>query len=222
MNWTQSCSRSTSRTWAKDKELNFFNRFRSLKTRPGFVTVVSGLPRSGTSLMMQMLEAGGMHILTDRLRSADEDNPKGYYEFERVKKLKDGDTEWVADAQGKAVKVISALLEYLPAQYSYKLIFMQRDIREILASQKQMLLRRGEAGGQVTDEALARLFSEHLSRVESWLDAQPNMDVFYMHYSTLLQDTEMAVQNLDRFLGLQLDLTSMKAIPDKSLYRQRS
>lgn len=202
--------------------MNFFSRFRSPKTRRGFVTVVSGLPRSGTSLMMQMLEAGGMQILTDRVRSADQDNPKGYYEFERVKKLKDGDVEWVADAQGRAVKVISALLEYLPAQYSYKLIFMQRDIAEILASQKQMLRRRGETGEQVSDETLARLFSEHLSRVESWLDAQPNMDVFYMRYSTLLQDAEMVAQNLDRFLGLELNISSMKAIPDKSLYRQRS
>lgn len=163
-----------------------------------------------------------MQILTDRVRSADQDNPKGYYEFERVKKLKDGDVEWVADAQGRAVKVISALLEYLPAQYSYKLIFMQRDIAEILASQKQMLRRRGETGEQVSDETLARLFSEHLSRVESWLDAQPNMDVFYMRYSTLLQDAEMVAQNLDRFLGLELNISSMKAIPDKSLYRQRS
>jgi hypothetical protein len=99
---------------------------------------------------------------------------------------------------------------------------MQRDIAEILASQKQMLLRRGEAGEQVSDETLARLFGEHLSRVESWLDAQPNMDVLYMRYSTLLQEAEMAVQNLDRFLGLQLNIGSMKAIPDKSLYRQRS
>ncbi|HZD55295.1 MAG TPA: hypothetical protein VE136_01120, partial [Anaerolineales bacterium] len=99
------------------------------------MTIVSGLPRSGTSMMMKMLEAGGVPPLTDEIRTADRDNPKGYYEFERVKKMPDGDKAWMVEARGKSVKVISALLEHLPPQYDYKVIFMRRDMNEILASQ---------------------------------------------------------------------------------------
>src|SRR5262245_12295550 len=108
------------------------------------ITIVSGLPRSGTSMMMSMLEAGGLGALTDGIRAADEDNPKGYYEFERVKKIKQ-DTAWLADAKGRVVKMISQLLLDLPAAYQYRIIFMRRNIDEILASQKQMMVRRGTA-----------------------------------------------------------------------------
>ena len=117
-----------------------FKSFRKLPAKE-YVTVVSGLPRSGTSMMMKMLEAGGLPPLTDSLRVADDDNPKGYYEFERVKKMPEGDKSWVEDAQGKSVKVISALLEHLPPEYSYRVLFMQRKVEEILASQTQMLIR---------------------------------------------------------------------------------
>ena len=108
------------------------------------ITIVSGLPRSGTSMMMKMLEAGGIPPLTDEIRTADTDNPKGYYEFERVKKMDKGDTAWLENAQGKSVKVISALLKHLPSDYRYRVIFMRRDMSEILASQKKMLDHRGE------------------------------------------------------------------------------
>jgi hypothetical protein len=97
------------------------------------IIVVSGLPRSGTSLMMQMLEAGGQTVLVDHVRKADSDNPEGYYEYEAVKDLSKGETVWLAEAQGKAVKVISALLEFLPVEYTYRVIFMRRRIPEILA-----------------------------------------------------------------------------------------
>ena len=111
-----------------------FKLFGRKKEQP-FVTVVSGLPRSGTSMMMKMLEAGGIDPIQDGIRTPDSDNPKGYYEYERVKQLDKGDTAWVADAQGKSVKVISALLRYLPADYEYRILFMRRDLDEILASQ---------------------------------------------------------------------------------------
>ena len=118
-------------------------------TKPGAgrgepIVVVSGLPRSGTSMMMKMLEAGGIPPVTDELRTADDDNPKGYYEFERVKQMDKGDTAWVADAQGKVVKVISALLKHLPSSHNYQVIFLRRHMSEILASQRKMLIRRGE------------------------------------------------------------------------------
>src|ERR1043165_1737839 len=115
------------------------------------ITVVSGLPRSGTSMMMKMLEAGGMSLLVDNLRTADDDNPAGYYEFEPVKKLSQGDFDWLEEAQGKAVKVIAALLADLPSAYTYQIIFMRRDMFEILASQNKMLLNRGEDLKKISD-----------------------------------------------------------------------
>ena len=130
--------------------MGFFKRFG--KKEEKFVTVVSGLPRSGTSMMMKMIEAGGIAPLTDKIRRADDDNPKGYFEFERVKKMPDGDTAWVEDAQGKAVKVIAALLEYLPQEYTYKVLFMRRSMDEILASQKQMLIRSEKPTDEISDE----------------------------------------------------------------------
>ena len=136
---------------------------------PPFVTIVSGLPRSGTSMMMKVLEAGGLPVVTDEQRTADEDNPKGYFELERVKQLDKGDTAWVAEAQGKVVKVISALLEYLPPAYTYRVVFIRREMSEILASQKKMLERRGEPTDRISDEELARLFSKHVQKVETWL-----------------------------------------------------
>ena len=128
------------------------------------IVVVSGLPRSGTSMMMKMLEVGGIPPVTDNHRMADDDNPKGYYEFERVKKLDKGDTEWLADAPGKVVKVIAALLTYLPPTYNYKVIFMRRLMPEILASQRQMLVRRGEAPNKFKDEDMARIIEKHVDK----------------------------------------------------------
>src|ERR1700730_12387191 len=99
------------------------------------IVVVSGTPRSGTSMAMKMLDAGGMPTLTDGIRAADESNPKGYYEFERVKELdKNGDIAWLSDARGNAVKIISFLLTFLPESFDYQVIFMDRDLDEVLAS----------------------------------------------------------------------------------------
>jgi len=125
------------------------------------ITIVSGLPRSGTSMMMKMLEAGGMEILKDEIRKADEDNPAGYYEFEKVKELKK-DVSWLENAKGKSVKIISSLLEHLPEKYTYKIIFMHRNMEEILNSQRQMLFRRGEATNEVSDEKMGKMFLKHL------------------------------------------------------------
>lgn len=139
--------------------MNFLKKLTKPR-RP--VIVVSGLPRSGTSMMMKMLAAGGVSLLTDHIREADSDNPQGYYEFERVKKLDKGDTAWVAEAQGQAVKIISQLLKHLPATYDYKVIFMRRHMDEVLASQQKMLLNRGEDTAAVSEETLAQLFEVHL------------------------------------------------------------
>ena len=197
-----------------------FNKlFKSETPQP--VAVVSGLPRSGTSMLMKMLEAGGLPPLTDSIRTADDDNPKGYYEFERVKAMDKGDTAWLADAQGKVVKVISALLKYLPADYQYKIVYIRRNMPEILASQRKMLIRRGEDPDKMDDEQMAALFSKHVAQVEQWLQAQPNIMVLYVHYSEILADPEPQVTRINAFLGGQLDTMKMGMVVDPNLYRNR-
>jgi hypothetical protein len=190
-------------------------------TSQPIVTVVSGLPRSGTSMMMKMLEAGGILPLTDEIREADADNPKGYYEFERVKKLDDGDTAWLEEAQGKAVKVVSALLKYLPQGYTYKVIFMRRKMEEILASQRQMLIRRGEPTDAANDEELMELFAKHLAQVQAWGDEQPNVDVLYVSYNDAMENPLGQAIKVNHFLGDTLDVENMAAVIDQVLYRQR-
>lgn len=184
------------------------------------VIIVSGLPRSGTSMMMKMLEAGGIPVMTDNIRAADDDNPKGYYEFERVKQL-DTDTAWLPDARGKVVKVISMLLEKLPGGYAYKVIFMHRNIAEILASQRQMLLRRGEQTDKVPDEEMARMYAAHLGKIESWLAEQDNMDVLYIEYSDVISNVRTWSDRVNTFLGGNLDTEHMNSVVDGRLYRQR-
>lgn len=186
------------------------------------VIVVSGLPRSGTSLMMNMLQAGGVPIVTDAIRTADDDNPKGYFELERVKQLARGDVAWVSEAHGKAVKVISALLEHLPPTSSYKVLFMQRKLPEVLASQRKMLERRGEPTDTVPDEKMAALFEKHLEKVGAWLAAQPNISVLYVPYHELAERPESQLDRIVEFLGLPLDRAAMLAAVDPALYRNRA
>jgi hypothetical protein len=171
-------------------------------------------------MMMKMLQAGGMAVLTDRVRAADEDNPKGYYEFERVKRLPQ-DTAWLPDAQGKAVKVISALLPKLPPAYEYKIVFMRRNIQEILDSQKQMLIRRGEPTDTISDQRLISAFQHHLEFVQNWIVEQPNITVLYADYNAILQDPFSSSQSINHFLGGSLDTEKMAKIVDSALYRQR-
>lgn len=199
---------------------NFLQNIRKPKSAR-FITVVSGLPRSGTSMMMKMLEAGGLPSLTDNLRTADEDNPRGYYEFERVKKMPDGDTEWVKDAQGKTIKVISALLEHLPDDYSYQVLFMQRKMEEILASQAKMLIRSGNPADKVSDEELAGMYAKHLTKVKTWLAEQPNFSVLYVDYNAVLGDPSSSSAQINRFLEYSLDEQKMAGVVDPDLYRQR-
>ena len=184
------------------------------------IIIVSGLPRSGTSLMMSMLQAGGMDLLIDGIRTPDEDNPKGYYEFERVKQIAD-DQEWLQDAQGRVVKMIAELLRRLPATHTYRVIFMQREMEEILASQRQMLIRRGEPTDTVRDDDMARMYRRHLDQVEDWIAEQPNVATLYVRYNDLLSDPSPHVQRVNDFLGGALNIDAMTSVIDSSLYRQR-
>lgn len=172
-------------------------------------------------MMMKMLEAGGLPPLTDNLRTADDDNPKGYYEFERVKKMPDGDVSWVADAPGKAVKVISALLEHLPSGYDYRVLFMQRNMEEILASQNKMLVRSGKPTDKVSDEQLAAMYAKHLAKVKAWLHEQSDFSVLYLDYNGILAEPQDHSNKVNQFLGESLDSLKMAAIVDPDLYRQR-
>lgn len=186
------------------------------------VVVVSGLPRSGTSLMMMMLDAAGIHPMQDNIRTADADNPKGYYEYERVKKLPEGDTAWVKDARGKSVKVITALLEHLPSRYQYDIIVMRREMSEILASQRKMLERRGEDPNKVSDAEMAELFSKHFNKVMDWVRKQRNIRFIEVSYNQLLETPEQEVKKLAEFLGSGVDAAAMLNRIDPDLYRQRS
>ena len=185
------------------------------------IVIVSGLPRSGTSMMMKMLDAGGIPPLTDNIRTADDDNPKGYYEFERAKKLKEGDAAWLPEAQGKAVKVITALLLHLPDSYDYKVIFMRRAMPEILASQRKMLINRGEDPDKVKDEELAALYEKHLGEVNNWIDEHANMQRHDVDFKAMIEDPQPNVEGIVRFLGEELDQEAMISIVDPNLYRQR-
>ena len=185
------------------------------------VVIVSGLPRSGTSMMMRMLAEGGLPVLTDELRRPDDDNPNGYFELEVVRQLKEGNVHWLENANGKAVKVVSALLEYLPQDHQYKIIFMERDPKETLVSQKKMLDHRGQES-RLTDEEMEQQFQKHLSAMRPWLIRQPHMDVLYVNYNALVTEPESYCDRIAEFLGIPLDQSHMLAVPDKQLYRNRA
>ena len=185
------------------------------------ITIVSGLPRSGTSMMMAMLEAGGLEILSDGLRKADDYNPRGYYEFEPVKKLKQ-DQSWMGQARGKAVKIISHLLPSLPAGLHYRIILMRRDMAEILASQRSMMLRRGLPEPTANEDArMAELFKKDLGRTLAWLAAHPEVDVLEMEYQAVVSHPSEQAGLVNAFFGNALDAGKMESVADRSLYRQR-
>lgn len=170
--------------------------------------------------MMQMLHAGGIPAVTDQIRTADDDNPRGYFEFERVKQIKT-DKTWLPDACGRVVKLVHMLLPDLPPEYSYRVVFMRRDISEILASQKKMLERQGKRGAALSDEQLARIFDDQVNKVLKWLAGQPNFSVLQVTYHELIADPAAHVRKLNEFLGGQLDQPAMLAAVDPSLYRNR-
>lgn len=200
---------------------NFFRLFEKRDQNP-FIPIVSGLPRSGTSLMMSMLAAGGLQIMTDHQRTPDDDNPVGYFEFEDVKKLIKGEHTWLASSNGKAVKVISTLLPYLPDGYHYRIIFMHRAMEEVLASQRRMLINRGENPDKVSDVRMAEMFEKNLQLSERWINSQVNASRIDINYKQLITDPRPLVAEINTFLGGGLDEGRMLKVIDPSLYRQRS
>jgi len=191
------------------------------KVKGAAIIIVSGLPRSGTSMMMNMLSEGGLSILSDSVRKPDGDNPNGYFEYEAVKRLSDGETQWLAGTGRKGVKVISALLEYLPPIHHYKILFMDRRISEILSSQRKMLAGRSEPSG-VSDLEMEQEFTKHLAAVKFWLARQPNIDVLYVNYNKMMAEPGPACQAVADFLELPLNIEKMHSVPNVRLYRNRS
>ncbi len=183
------------------------------------ILIVSGLPRCGTSMMMKMLEAGGIEAVVDNIRKSDEDNPRGYYEFEKVKKI-DKDASWLGETRGKVFKMVSMLLYHLPVGYRYKIVFMKRRMEEMLASQKKMLERKGVQSNQA-DEQITRLYGDHLKDVEKWLQGRKDIEVLYVNYNEVLSDPASNAKRVHEFLGDPLNEDEMIRVIDPSLYRQR-
>ncbi len=172
-------------------------------------------------MMMQMLAAGGLPVMTDQLRAADDDNLEGYYELEAVKKTQQ-DGRWLQEAEGKGVKIIYRLLEYLPANYHYQVLFMERPLDEVIASQQLMLQRRGAQGASVSSDQLRSIFTGELQRVKTWLAARKNFSWMEVQYARVLEHSQIESQRVCDFLALPLDVTAMAARVNRHLYRQRS
>jgi hypothetical protein len=185
------------------------------------IVIVSGLPRSGTSMMMKMLAEGGLPIVTDAIRNADDDNPNGYFELETVKLLPEGNFMWLQNAGGNVVKVISSLLEYLPSEYSYKVIFMERELKEILASQKKMLLNRNESS-KLEDAEMEMQFRNHLVAMKAWLVRQANIEVLYVNFNSLISEPKPWCDRISEFVGVPVDINRMLSVPSEKLYRNRA
>ena len=204
--------------------MSLLDSLRGLLGKPSYgepVVVVSGLPRSGTSMMMKMLDAAGIPIMTDAIRTADEDNPKGYFEFERVKDLeKDPDRGWVRGARGKALKVISWLLKDLPDENAYQIVFMRRDIDEVLASQNKMLVHRGEEN-TADDEIMAEAYRNHLASVRIMARKKPNWSMVEIRYDEAIRDPAGVARKVNAFLGGRYDERRMVDAVDEKLYRNR-
>ena len=185
-----------------------------------FITIVSGLPRSGTSLMMQMLQAGGMRLLTDGRRASDEHNPRGYFEHESVKHGRN-DLSWLEPAVGKAVKVIHLLLLQLPTDRDYRVVFMLRAVEEVIASQRVMLKQQGRISATLSDVKLAGVFEAQLTSVRKWLAGHSNFRVLYVNHLDVIDHPVVTAGQINLFLHGNLLVDNMAAAVNSALYRQR-
>jgi hypothetical protein len=187
------------------------------------IVIVSGLPRSGTSMMMKMLEAGGVPIMTDAEREADVDNPKGYFEYERIKVLeKETDKSYVREGRGKALKVISFLIKDLPPDNDYRVIFMRRNLDEVLTSQGKMIDRLGTSDSDAADEAMKEAYRNDIVRTRLLCKKSPNMELVEIHYKETVEEPAESARKVNAFLDGRLDEAAMLAAVDKSLYRNKA
>jgi hypothetical protein len=183
------------------------------------IIVVAGLPRSGTSMMMRILDAGGIPALTDQVREADVSNPLGYYEFEPVKRTKT-DASWLLNARGKAVKMVYRLLYDLPSNYNYRVLLMQRTLAEVLSSQRAML-RHQQNDDAVEDAQMVNIYKRELANLESRFQKQANFSKLDVSYNELVKNPAPQIAQIADFLGGSLDRQAMAAVIDVNLYRNR-
>lgn len=186
-----------------------------------YVTIVSGLPRSGTSLLMQMLVAGGLPPYSDGERTPDDDNPRGYYEHAAVKRL-GADNAWLPSAKGKVVKVIAQLLQHVPAELACRVVFVNRNLDEVLRSQTIMLERSGQKGAGVPAGQLSKIFAGQLAAVREMLAKRAEVQVLELEYAEVVENPSATATQLDEWLGGGLDTRAMAAAVDAKLYRNRS
>ena len=187
----------------------------------GTITIVSGLPRTGTSMMMQMLEKGGLDIFTDKERTADDNNPKGYYEHEAVKTLP-SNKNWLLEANGKVVKVIANLLPHLPSRFRYRILFMERDLHEVVASQRKMLGRMGkQTKEEVYPLGLVQEFERTLQKVKAWAARQSNVEILYVQHRDVITNPFEQALYINDFLGYEVLPELMAGVVDGKLYRER-
>ena len=184
------------------------------------IYIVSGLPRSGTSMMMQMLIEGGLKPYTDNKRAADENNPKGYFEHEAVKNLA-GNKKWLKDLKNKLVKIISHQLFYLPSKYNYKIIFMHRDIKEIILSQTKMLKKSNKKAAEAYPYSLEIQYKKNLSQVMEWANDNYNVSMIVIEYKDTIDSPEIVAGKINEFSDNKLDKNKMFKVVDKNLYRSK-
>ena len=200
-----------------NEKINNYDDKSEFKYRNKQIVVVSGLPRSGTSLMMQMLDKGGLTVLTDNNRKADTSNPKGYYEFDPVMSLAK-DNSWLYQAQDKSVKIVAPLLKFLDPQYRYKVIFMNRDLTEIVKSQQTMIGKDPNA----LPTRLFNAYNKHLNQVDIWKNKAPNVELIYINHRDAINNTKSVISKVEKFVGKKLDLDAMLLCVDPTLYRNRN
>ncbi len=190
------------------------------KTCASPLIVVSGLPRSGTSLMMLMLAAGGVPIVSDGARAADDSNPRGYLEDDRVKRLPTiKDRTWLHSERGKAIKIVAPLLSAIPPDLACKVIFMERSAAEVIGSQRKMLERQGKNGARLDDATLARSLATHVRATQALCQSRPNLDLLPVAYVDAVSDPRGTARRIAHFLRLPLDEAAMATVADPTLYR---
>jgi hypothetical protein len=167
-----------------------------------------------------MLEMGGMPVLIDHIRRADHDNPNGYYEFEAVKRTKQ-DSSWLKGGAGKAVKMVYRLLYDLPADRSYRVLFMRRKLEEVLASQRTMLERKADPGDAANDRQMETLFRRELQSFYDWVPLQRHIELIDVDYNRILSDPLTELNRVQEFLGGAVDSAAMASVVDSKLYRNR-
>jgi hypothetical protein len=196
------------------------NHARSKTELDQTVIIVSGLPRSGTSMMMQMLRAGGLEILGDEKRAADESNPKGYLEYEPVKQLMK-DNSWLADAKGKVVKIVAPLLPHIRNDINYQIIFMARPLSQVTTSQKNMLKRLNRSGANISDRQLASTFMKQIKNVTLMLENYPNVSAITVNYNNAIDRPDTVANQVNEFLNGRLDQQKMSAVVDSKLQNEK-